>query len=391
MNIPRRFKSLISCNIRPWPALLLIGIFVSLPPPVSAGDDPTVDVGVIVAQTGKARDYGQAVIKGARLAADEINEQGGIMGRRLRLIVFDNRSSALDSKRAALIAVHRKVVAVVGAVWSTHSLAVGPVLQEKHIPMISPGSTAPEVTQKGHYIFRTCYTDDFQGKIMADFAFRGRGYRRAAILTNFNETYSKILAQYFSANFIFNGGKVIYQEGYGGMAADFRQLLNPLIALKPDVIFVPGYSQDSGLIIRQARKMGINATFMGGDAWETTIAEIAGETLEGSFFSTFWHPNLPSRRSRTFLEHFQARFGSREISAYSPLAYDAVWLLSDAIGRANSLNPEKIRDALADTRDYQGATGQYTFNAYGDPVNKGASILRFTNGKWVFYKAFEPK
>jgi branched-chain amino acid transport system substrate-binding protein len=371
--------------------LFLATMFNLWPATLMAGDKPTVELGVIVAQTGKARDYGSAAIRGARLAADEINQQGGVWGHRLELVVFDNRSTALDSKQAALDAVSRKVVGVVGAVWSTHSLAVGPVLQKNHTPMISPGSTAPEVTQGGHYLFRTCYTDDFQGKLMADFAFNDGGYRRAAVLSNFSETYSKILARYFSANFVYNGGDVVYEEGYNGSAADFKQLLTPLVALKPDVVFIPGYSQDSGLIIRQARNMGISATFMGGDAWETAVADFAGEGLEGSYFSTFWHPNLPYPRNKAFLQRFKSSFGEIKISAYVPLAYDAVWLFADAINRSKSLDPEKIRDALAATRNFAGATGRYSFNAYGDPVKKGASILKFTQGKWVFYKAYEPK
>jgi len=313
------------------------------------------------------------------------------LGRHLDLVVFDNRSTPLDSKQAALDAVRRKVVGVVGAVWSTHSLAVGPVLQKNHIPMISPGSTAPEVTQKGDYLFRTCYTDDFQGKLMADFAFSDSGYRRAAVLTNFSETYSKILAHYFITSFVFDGGEVVYKEGYIGSAADFKLLLTPLIALKPDVVFIPGYSQDSGLIIKQARNMGINATFMGGDAWETAIADFAGKGLEGSYFSTFWHPKAPYHRNLMFLRHFRANYSDRQIPAYVPLAYDAVWLFADAIDRSESLDPVKIRDALAATRDFAGATGRYSFNANGDPDKKGASILKFTAGKWVFYKAFEPR
>jgi len=371
--------------------LILAMLLTTWPAAGLAGDNPSVDLGVIVAQTGKARDYGAAAIKGARLAVDEINQQGGVLGRRLKLIVFDNRSTALDSRHAALDAVHHKVVGVVGAVWSTHSLAVGPVLQKNHIPMISPGSTAPEVTQSGHYLFRTCYTDDFQGKLMADFAFLDGGYRRAAVLTNFSETYSQILAHHFSANFVFNGGAVIYEDGYNGSAADFKQLLTPLISLKPDVVFIPGYSQDSGLIIKQARHMGINATFMGGDAWETAVADYAGEALEGSYFSTFWHPSLPYPRNREFMAHFKSTFGNGEIAAYVPLAFDAVWLFADAIKRSKSLDPVKIRDALAATQNFAGATGYYAFNAYGDPIKKGASILKYTQGKWVFYKAFEPK
>jgi branched-chain amino acid transport system substrate-binding protein len=371
--------------------MAFISLQLIFPAPSLSVNHPPVEIGVIVARSGKAKDYGESVIRGAHLAVDEINEHGGVLGHRLQLAIFDNKSTAINARQAANKAVYRRVVGVVGAVWSTHSLAVAPVLQEHKIPMISPGSTAPEVTQTGHYIFRTCYTDDFQGKLMADFAVQSTGYRRAAVLTNISETYSKILARYFSANFISNGGEVIFKGSYKGSATDFLEILHPLNSLKPDVVFVPGYSIDSALIIKQARKLGIDAVFMGGDAWETAIADYAGTTLEGSYFSTFWHPNVPYPKNQVFLARFNSVYGKGRNSAYVPLAYDAVWLLADAIRRSKSLEPQKIRDALAATQNFQGATGHYSFNADGDPINKGASILIFKDGHWVFNKAFEPQ
>jgi branched-chain amino acid transport system substrate-binding protein len=371
-----------------WTALIFLQLL--FPVPSLSAENPPVEIGVIVAQSGKAQYYGESVIRGAQLAVEEINQHGGVLGRRLQLAIFNNKSTALSARQAATKAVYRRVVSVVGAVWSTHSLAVAPVLQKHEIPMISPGSTAPEVTRTGHFIFRTCYTDDFQGKLMADFAFKSTGYRRAAVLTNISETYSKILAHYFSTNFILNGGEVIFEGGYKGSATDYLDILQPLTSLKPEVVFVPGYSQDSGLIIKQARKLGINAVFMGGDAWETAIADYAGAALEGSYFSTFWHPNVPYPKSRAFMVRFTSIYGKGKTSTYAPLAYDAVWLLKDAIQRSNSLEPKKIRNALAATQDFQGITGHYSFDAYGNPINKGASILKFKDGCWVFYKAFDP-
>jgi branched-chain amino acid transport system substrate-binding protein len=369
----------------------LLTVWPLFGPSMLFADHPVVEIGVIVAQSGKADNYGRAAIQGAQLAVNEINLSGGVMDRRLQLVIFDNQSTALYARQAAFKAVDRHVAGVVGAVWSTHSLAVASVLQKHHIPMISPGSTAPEVTLIGPYIFRTCYTDDFQGKLMADFALRSAGYHRAAVLTNISETYSKILARFFAVNFISIGGEVVLEEGYKGSAIDFQDILRPIQSLQPEVIFVPGYSQDSGLIIKQARKLGIKSVFMGGDAWETAIADYAGKALEGSYFSTFWHPSVPYPRSQKFMALFKSAYGQGEISAYVPLAYDAIWLFADAIRRAKSTDPDMIRRALAATRDFQGATGSYTFGADGNPIKKGASILKFSNGRWSFYKAFEPQ
>ncbi len=371
--------------------LAILAILVFQPGAGLAEDAPRVAIGVIVAQSGKAMDYGDAVIKGSQLAVDEINQQGGVLNRRIELKIFDNRSTALNARQAALKAVYHKVVAVVGAAWSTHSMAIAPVLQDNRIPMISPSSTAPDVTRIGNYIFRACYTDDFQGKLMANFAFHAMGYRKAAVLTNISETYCQILAQYFSSHFESNGGTVVFKAGYKGSASDFRDILAPLKIHQPEIVFVPGYSRDSGLIVKQAQSMGIHATFMGGDAWETAITEYARDALEGSYFSTFWHPSVPYPRSRNFIAGFRKAYGEGDISAYAPLAYDAVWLLADAIERSKSLAPDAIRNTLAATQEFVGVTGRFSFNAYGDPVNKGATILQFKNGRWVFHKAFDPK
>jgi branched-chain amino acid transport system substrate-binding protein len=371
--------------------LLILSAVAAWSADTTAYADQNIKIAVIVAQSGKAEAYGRAVIQGAQVAVNEINQAEGVLKRQLSLIILDNQSTALHSRQAAIQAVYHKVQGVVGAVWSTHSLAAAPVLQKNQIPMVSPGSTAPDVTKTGDYIFRTCYTDDFQGELLADFAFNAIGHRQAAVLTNISETYSQILAKYFSVHFAGNGGKVIYEEGYKGSAIDFYQILDPLRLLNPDLVFIPGYSRDSGLIIKQARIMKIEAVFLGGDAWETSVKDYAREALQGAYFSTHWHPRSPYEQSRKFITRFRAAFGDIPISAYAPLAYDAVWLFADAIGRAKSINKVKIRNALANTRKFMGATGKISFNAYGDPIKKGASILKFEDGHWRFFKAFEPK
>jgi branched-chain amino acid transport system substrate-binding protein len=340
---------------------------------------------------GKAETYGRAALQGARIAVEEINANGGVLNQELVLMLYDNQSTPLHAKQAALAAVEQNVTGVVGAIWSTHSLAVASVLQQAGVPMISPGSTAPEVTRVGDFIFRTCYTDDFQGSLMAEFAYQDLSTRKAAILTNISETYSQTLARYFADAFTREGGRVVFQGAYKGSAVDFGNQLGRMKRSKAQVVFIPGYSQDSGLLIKQAAAMGIRTTFIGGDAWDTHILDFAGPALEGSYCSTHWHPGVPYQRSDAFIGIFKKRFGNEPISPFAPLAYDAVCLFADAIGRAGDLDRHKIRDALAATRDYPGATGQITIDNHGDPMKKGASVITFTNGKWSFYKAFEPQ
>lgn len=369
-----------------WAAVLMLLV---LPLPKAALAQTQVEIAVIAAQSGQAAAYGQAMIQGVQLAVARINANGGFLGHPVEIVIFDNQSTPLFARQAAEKAVERQVLGVVGDLWSTHSLAVAPLLQKAGIPMISPGSTSPDVTRIGDYIFRTVYTDDFQGRLMAEFALRSIGARTAAVLINITETYSQLLGKFFVEAFIAGGGQVLFEGGYKGTAADFSEMLLHLKPFGPDVVFIPGYSRDSGLIIKQAAAMGIKTTFLGGDAWETTIREYAGEALEGSCFSTPWHPSLSYPRSREFVELFRDTFGDAPLSPYAALAYDAVGVLAEAVQRGNSLDRAQVRAALATTADYAGATGKITFDTNGDPRNKGAVILKFEQGRWLFFNAFE--
>ncbi len=345
-----------------------------------------IKIATILPQSGKAAVYGRSALEGVKVAIDDINRTGGIRNRSLELIVIDNGSSPLGSIQAAKKAIDLNVSLVIGAMWSTHSLAIAPLLQEAGIPMISPGSTAPQVTHAGSYIFRVCYTDSFQGRLMADFAYHYIGARSAAVLINLNETYSQELASQFSSVFQRIGGNIALKKGYRGSAVDFREILKSVKATSPDVVFIPGYSKDSGFIIRQAHAMGIRTIFLGGDAWDKTIAEYAGSGLEGSYFSTFWHPDRFSSENLRFINTFQEYYGKTEISPYAALAYDAVNVFADAVRRAGSVKREDIQGELLKTVGFKGVTGIISFDEYGDPLDKGAAILTYIKGQWAFYK-----
>lgn len=375
---------------RRWWVAVTAAVIVGLSG-VTALAAPPIDIAAVVSLTGQAKAFGEAGLRGAAVAVAEINDAGGVLGRRVNLIPIDARSTPLTAKLAAREAVRFDVTGVVGAMWSTHSLAVAPVLQAAGIPMISPGSTAPEVTRVGNCIFRTSYTDDFQGKLMADFAVRSLGGRSAAVFTNINETYSQILGRFFAEAFTRNDGTVAARAGYKSTAVDFQGILAPLVTAAPDVVFIPGYTRDSGLLIRQAHAMGIKTTFLGGDAWETAIVGVAGTALEGSYFSTHWHPSVPYAKSRDFIRRYRSAYGEGTISPFSALAYDAVWLLAAAAAEAGTPDRRKVRNALARTHGFSGATGDITFDANGDPIRKGASIMKFEQGRWIFFRAFEPR
>jgi len=358
-------------------------------PCASEASEP-IKVAFILSQTGIAIDQNIPAIEGGRLAVDEINSHGGVLGRPIEMILIDNQSSPLRSKIAAQEAVNRNVTAVIGSIWSSHSMAAATVLQEAKIPMISPSSTKPDVTRIGDYIFRVCFIDSFQGKVMARFAYSNLGGRTSIVMGNLNEEYSLTLAEYFENFFKHLGGKVLYRGNYMGKAVDFKNILNEAKKFNADVFFIPGYSRDSGLLVKQAIKMGIKITFLGCDGWDGPIYKYAGSALSGSYFSNHWHPKVQFAKSRHFLKIYREKYGIKDVTVTAPLTYDAVMLLADAIGRAGCLERDKIRNAIAETKNFQGSTGTITFDQNGDPKNKEASIIRCEKGKFVFLKSVRP-
>ncbi len=348
----------------------------------------TIKIAAIFAKTGDAESSSSIYsLRGLNMAVEEINQQGGISGKHIEVIELDNQSTSIGSKIAASNAVKQNVCAVIGSAWSSHSLAMAPVLQKAGIPMISPISTNPKVTMEGDYIFRVCFTDPFQGKVMAQFARRDIKAETAAVLINTSSDFSMGLCEYFKGSFTQSGGKIVFEGKYLENATDFSDILNNVKKLKPDAVFLPGYLRDSSLVIKQAVKMGIKTVFMGGDGWGEPMIELAGDAVEGHFFSSHWHPDAPFPLSRQLMANYHRKYGEGEkLTRGLLLSYDAVMILADAIRRAGSLERNKIRDALALTKDFQSATGTITFDQNRDPLNKDAVILKFEKGKIVFVK-----
>ncbi len=350
----------------------------------------TIRVAAIFAKTGEAAMGNAMTFNGLRFAMAEINNKGGLLGKTVELIEIDNRSTALGSKAAAEKAVKEGVQAVIGGARSSHAMAMAQVLQAAHIPMISPSATVPELTAVGDYIFRTCFIDDFQGEIMATFAFRDQNAGTAVVLTNAGNKYSLGLTKVFIEQYRKAGGEILMVEEYLEDLTDFPALLKKVQAIAPKVVFVPGYSKDTGLIMKTARDLGISLQFMGGDGWsEDLLYQYAGDAAEGSFTCSNWNKGGSDVLSRRFIETFEKSY-YRITSFTVPLAYDALILLADAITRANSDNPLKIRDALAATRGFKGVTGDITFDEKRNPLNKAAVILKYEKGATVYLKTFKP-
>jgi branched-chain amino acid transport system substrate-binding protein len=351
----------------------------------------TVKIGAIFAKTGLAV-VGSGIrpeFSGVQFAVKELNAQGGLLGHPVDVLEFDNQSTALGANQAAEETLKAKVIAVIGSARSSHSLGMAPVFQKAGIPMISPMSTNPKVTLVGNCIFRVCFIDDFQGEVMAAFAIKDLKVNKAVVLTNTGEQFSISLASIFIAKFKKLGGKVLWEGDYLGSATDFKEQLEKVKALKPDVCFVPGYDTDTGFIIKQSREMGIQATFLSGDGLDEKIYNYAEGYADGTYISSHWHPAQADNKSRKFVHMYQKEHGKIKDTAPA-LAYDAVMLLADAVKRAKSIEPAKIRDALAATRGFKGVTGEITFDENRNPVNKSAVILKFDKGKSVYVKTIKP-
>ena len=354
--------------------------------PVSLAAD-SIRVGAVFAKTSKVAMGAELQLNGIRYAIEEINQAGGLLGKKLELLEFDNQGTAIGSMMAAQKAVEAGVVTVFGANWSSHSLSMAPILQKAKIPMITNISTNPKVTLVGDYIFRVCYTDPFQGKVLANFAIKDLKAMTAGVLVNVDDQYSEGLADFFIKNYQNQGGKILFIESYLEKSSDFTFFFEKVKKHRPEVLFHPGHTKVSAFVLKQARASGIKTTFLGGDGWNDSMYKIAGRSIEGSYYSNHWHPKSANEKSLKFVEKYKRL--ARGFDPATALAEDCVYLFADAVLRAQSFDRRRIRDALAATRGFKGITGTISFDENGDPI-KSAVILKFENGSSVYVKTVAP-
>ena len=349
-----------------------------------------VKIGFFMSITGRDASFGEASLRGARLAIDEVNAAGGVLKRPVELLIEDNRSQPSESATAAKKLISRDhVVALIGECSSGRTLEAAPVAQAAGIPLITPASTSPKVTQVGDAIFRVCFIDPFQGDVIAAFARNRLGLKRAALLIDASSPYSVGLAEYFTKTFTALGGEIVASQKYSGADTDFRAQLTAIRGAAPDAIFLPGYYVAAGLVAKQARQLGIGATLLGGDGFEAPqLLEIGGAALEGVYYSTHFAAENTGAASRKFVEAFQARYGAVP-NGLSALTYDSIKLLVDAISRAGTTEKSALVHALAVTKDFQGVTGRTTINAQRD-ADKDAAIITVKNGKLTFVETIRP-
>jgi branched-chain amino acid transport system substrate-binding protein len=382
LNIMKKVH-LISC------ACTLLGLLLVLPGCARPNDD-VIRVGEYASLTGREATFGQMSHLGTRLAIDEINAAGGVLDKPIQLITEDTQSKAGESATVVRRLISRnRVVAVLGEVASSRSMEAAPICQQQRIPMISPSSTNVRLTQLGDYIFRVCFTDAFQGRLLANFAERTLQVNNVAMLTDVKSDYSVGLSRDFKAPFIELGGRIVTEQSYSGGDRDFKAQLTAIRAANPEAIFIPGYYTEVGLIAQQARQLGINIPLFGGDGWESSkLIEIGGKSLEGTYFSTHFSPEDERPEAVNFVAKFQAQYG-RTPDAMAALGYDSALILADAIRRAGNTEPQALRDAIAETRDFPAVTGRITLDENRN-ASKSAVILTVRDGQFRYVETIEP-
>ena len=351
----------------------------------------TVKIGEFGSLTGDNASFGTSQNEGVQMAVEEINNAGGVLGKKLDLTVEDNQT-----KQGQTTTIVRKLIsqdhveALIGEVASSKTLEAAPIAQEAKIPLIATAATNPKVTQVGDYIFRVCFIDDFQAAVIARFVLENLHKSKVAFMTDVKQDYSVGLTKFAKDYFLKNGGKIVKEQSYSSGDKDFRAQLTDIKSANPDVIIITGYYPEASLIILQARQLGIKSTFVGGDGWDgSSLIPVAGKAIEGSYYSTHFSTENTSPAVQDFVQKYKKKY-NKTPDAFAALGYDAVNLLADAIKRAGGTDPQKLRDAIASTKDFPGVTGNITINAERN-ADKPAVILTIKGGAVHFYQTVEPK
>ena len=370
-------------------ALCLLAL-VSVSCSRTAEDANEIVIGEYGSLTDTTATFGISTKNGIDMAIDAVNQAGGLLGKQVRVIVEDDQGRPEEAQTVVTKLITRdRVVAILGEVASSRTLAAAPVAQQNGIPMISPSSTNPRVTEVGDYIFRVCFIDPFQGFVMAKFATQTLNVKNVAILRDIKNDYSVGLADVFVQNMTEMGGTIVADQSYSEGDTDFSAQLTSIKSKNPQAIFVPGYYTEVGLIARQAKNLGLTVPLLGGDGWDSPrLIDIGGEALNGSYYSNHSSMEDPNPAIQKFVADYRARFNETP-DALAALGYDSAMILFDAIRRANSTEPAAIRDAIATTRDFEGITGKITMDENRNPV-KPAVVLKVQDGALQFVETVSP-
>lgn len=351
----------------------------------------TISVGSLNSMTGLNSTFGTSCDAGIRLAAEERNQAGGVLGKKIHIATADTESSPEKTLNAVSKLLNRdRVVAVLGEVASSRSIAAAPECQRASVPLLSPASTNPRVTQQGDYIFRACFTDDFQGLLIAQFTAQNLKLKRAAMLTDVKNDYSTGLTKVLEESFPKLGGTIVARAQYSAGEQNFKTQLTTLKESNPEIIFLPGYYTEIAMIVTQARELGITCPFIGGDGWDSEVTlKNGGAAVNGCYFTNHYAATDPNPKVQQFVEKFKQRYDGKVPDAMAVLGYDAANILCDAIARAGSTDGPKLRQAIGQTKEYPGVTGAITIGPDRNAVKPGV-VMEIKDGKFVMVTRVAP-
>jgi branched-chain amino acid transport system substrate-binding protein len=354
-----------------------------------------IKIGANLELSGGVASYGQSIKEGIELAFEEINKEG-INGKKLKLVPYDNKSDAPEAITGATkLTSQDKVAAIIGAATSGNTKAQIEIAQSNKVPLLTPTGTAEDVTFKNgklnDFVFRTCFIDPFQGTVAANFALNELKVKTAAIFIDSSSDYSKGLAASFKELFTKDGGKIVKEEAYVAKDTDFHAQLTNIKGAKPEFVFIPGYYEEVGLIVKQARELGITAPMMGADGWDSPkLIKLAGkEALNNTFITNHYSSGDSDPKVQEFVKAFKAKYSDKSPDAFNALGYDSAYFIADAIKRAGSADPEKIQKALAETDGLDLVTGKMKLDDKHNPI-KSAVILEYVNGEQKFKTKVNP-
>jgi branched-chain amino acid transport system substrate-binding protein len=349
-----------------------------------------IKIGAVTCLTGALSTFGISSIQGAKLAEEDVNAAGGVLGQPIELIVEDNGSKAGEATTITRKFISQdKVVAILGDLTSSATMEGAPLAQAAKIPLLTPSATSVGITNIGDYIFRSCFIDSFTGKIMARFALDQLKAKQAIILTDVKQEYSVDLSDVIRQYFTENGGKITSAISYSSGDTDFRAQLTEVRIAHPNVVFLPGYYTEAALILRQSRQLGIACPFLGGEGWDSpTLVQIAGKNADGNYFTNHFSAADPSPRVQKFVQTYRAKYHAAP-DALAALWYDGARLLFQAVQRAGSTDSAKIRDALASTRNFDGVTGTISIDENRNASKPGV-ILEIENGEMKMVQQVTP-
>jgi branched-chain amino acid transport system substrate-binding protein len=375
-------------QLRPnWQLLLAVTLSLSTYSSLGA---TTVKIGEVDPLTGGVSQFGIGCHQGFVLAFEEINGEGGILGQKIELVTEDDQSKPGQSATAVRkLITQDKVVAILGDATSSATLEAAPIAQSDKIPMITPTATNPRITEVGDFIFRVCFLDEFQGRVLAKFAREKLKAQRIFTLTDVKQDYSVDLLKFFKDEFTKLGGTIVGEQSYSTGDIDFRAQLTPIRGTKPDAVYVPGYYQEVALIVKQGRQIGLTMPFIGCDGWANqALVTIGGKAIDGCFFTNHFSPDDQSPIVKSFVAKYQDKYGALP-DTFSALGYDAARLLADALKRAGSTDSSALREALAKTQAFPGVTGQISINANRN-ASKPGLIVAVKDGKFVIAEQIAP-